>query len=344
MTPRIAVLGTGANGGAIAADLIRAGHDVTLIDPWPENVRAMRTDGLRFSLPDENFSVRVNVFDVAEVATPREPFDLVLLLVKAYDAAWATRVIAPLVLPDGVIVGVQNGMTMAAIADAGGASRTIGCVIEVGGSMFVPGVVERDTLRSDSWFALGGADPASHDRAESVARLLRTTGRVEITDDVASAKWMKLVFNAAELVPAAVPDTTLAAAASDPALRPIMRRAGVEALALSSELGYTIRPLFGHDADPGNPEDFIDALLTLVAYRYARPTSYTTVLQDWHKGRRSEAEDVNGLVVAEAARLGTTTPVNEVVIRIAHRIEAGELRRGADAREVLLTETAELLG
>ena len=39
---KIAILGTGANGGAIGADLTRAGLDVTMIDQWPANVEAMQ--------------------------------------------------------------------------------------------------------------------------------------------------------------------------------------------------------------------------------------------------------------------------------------------------------------
>ena len=45
MSQKIAVLGTGANGAAIGADLTRAGLDVVLIDQWPENVAAMRERG-----------------------------------------------------------------------------------------------------------------------------------------------------------------------------------------------------------------------------------------------------------------------------------------------------------
>ena len=43
---RIAVLGTGANGATIAADLSRAGHDVVLIDQWAAHVEAMRARGV----------------------------------------------------------------------------------------------------------------------------------------------------------------------------------------------------------------------------------------------------------------------------------------------------------
>jgi 2-dehydropantoate 2-reductase len=36
---KIAIIGTGANGSCIAADLTNAGLDVTLIDQWPEHVK-----------------------------------------------------------------------------------------------------------------------------------------------------------------------------------------------------------------------------------------------------------------------------------------------------------------
>ena len=45
-TQKIAVVGTGANGAAIGADLTRAGLDVTLIEQWPAHVEAMRAHGV----------------------------------------------------------------------------------------------------------------------------------------------------------------------------------------------------------------------------------------------------------------------------------------------------------
>jgi 2-dehydropantoate 2-reductase len=43
---RIAILGAGANGASIGADLTRAGLDVVLIEQWPAHVEAMRLDGI----------------------------------------------------------------------------------------------------------------------------------------------------------------------------------------------------------------------------------------------------------------------------------------------------------
>jgi len=42
-----AVVGAGAVGGYAGGHMARNGHDVTLIDPWPEHVEAIRRDGLR---------------------------------------------------------------------------------------------------------------------------------------------------------------------------------------------------------------------------------------------------------------------------------------------------------
>jgi ketopantoate reductase len=88
---KIAVVGTGANGAAIAADLVRGGLDVTLIDQWPENVAAIRERGIDVRMPEEQFRVPARVFNLCEVATLRERFDVILLLVKAYDTRWAAQ-------------------------------------------------------------------------------------------------------------------------------------------------------------------------------------------------------------------------------------------------------------
>jgi hypothetical protein len=48
--------------------------------------------------------------------------------------------------------------------------------------------------------------------------------------------------------------------------------------------------------------------------------------QDWMKGRRSEVDDLNGLVAAEAARLGRAAPVNAAIAELAHRVEQGTIK------------------
>ena len=69
MTKKIAILGTGANGSCMAADLIEAGYDVALIDQWPAHVEAMRADGLRIEMDGNVQHVPVRAYHLCDVCT-----------------------------------------------------------------------------------------------------------------------------------------------------------------------------------------------------------------------------------------------------------------------------------
>jgi len=321
MDARIAVLGAGANGASIGADLIAAGHDVTLVEQWPAHVESMRADGLRIRMVDRELHVHPRVIHVCEVAGLREPFDVVLLVMKAYDTRWASELIAPHVAADGVVAAVQNGMTTDAVADVAGRARAVGTVIEISATMSEPGAVHRHTPPEASWFAVD-ADP----RADRVAALLATSGRVERFADIESAKWMKLVSNCSLLVTTALLGLPMLDARDVTGMREVMLAASREALAVGAARGHEVLPIFGLTAtDLGGSADVAETLLDAV-YGFVRAGATTTVLQDWTKSRRSEAEGLNGLVVREGARLGIPTPVNARIVELARRVEGGELR------------------
>ena len=337
-SPRIAVVGTGANGAAIGADLTRAGHDVTFVEQWPAHVEAMRTHGVRVEMPGEVQTTEVNAVHLCDVATLRKPFDVVLVVVKAYDTRWACELIKPLVAPDGLVVGLQNGMTLDDMAEIMGPERTLASVIEVSSNMFVPGVVERQSPPARSWFAVGGIDPRAHARAGELADILRAAGTVEVSDDIRSSKWMKLVVNAAELVPSAILDLPLADAESLPGMREFMLSAGREAVQTAVDTGNRVRPIFGlEDAHVDDPARYVEQLFDQVLQHFTLPQTRTTVLQDWMKGRRSEVREINGLVVDEQQRLGGSAPANAATVELARQIEDGELEAAPGNLDRLLS-------
>lgn len=336
MPKRIAVLGTGANGASIGADLARAGYDVVLIDQWPAHVEAMRAHGARIEMPDETLVQPVRAYHLCDVATFTEPFDIVLLLFKAYDTRWACHLIAPYLKPDGLLAGVQNGMTADIVAEVVGPERTIGCVIEISSMMFEPGVVMRHSPPPRSWFAVGSVDPATRGREAEVAELLDHSGTVEIVDDIRATKWMKLVSNATTLVSTALLGLPMQEAADLPGMRELMLRSGQEALDTGAALGHAALPIFGLTADDVRQSNrLVETLLDTLLAGFVLPETKTTVLQDWMKGRHSEVDDLNGLVAAEAAQVGRKAPVNAAITEIAHRIETGELEPGPANLDIL---------
>ncbi len=321
---RIAVLGAGANGASIGADLTAAGLDVTLIEQWPAHVEKMRAEGLRIEMPERVLEVPVRAHHLCEVAELRQPFDVVLVLMKAYDTRWACRLIEPLVAPDGLVAGVQNGMTADIVAEVVGPQRGLGCVIECSSAMERPGVVDRHTPPERSWFAVGALGEEAAGREAEVAELLAHSGSVEVVDDIRSAKWMKLVSNCTTLVTTAILGEPMLASLKHEAMRDLMLAAGQEALDAGIDRGHQLQPIFGLGPDDvAEPEHVVERLLEALYAGFVLPNTKTTILQDWGKGRRSEVDEINGLVVAE---LGPErAPVNAAVVELAHRIERGEL-------------------
>jgi 2-dehydropantoate 2-reductase len=334
MTVRIAVLGAGANGASIGADLVRAGHDVTLVEQWPAHVDAMRRDGVVVRMPGRSETTTIRVMNLCEVAELKHDFDLVFLLMKAYDSRWACELIAPYLSPDATVVGLQNGMTLPVVESVVGPDRAVGGVIEVSSAMLDPGVVDRHTPPEGSWFALGGRTCAAQEKAVQAAEVLRAAGTVAISDDIGSAKWMKLVVNAAELVTAAIVDLPMHDASALPGMADLMRAAGVEAVHAGLAAGHSVTPILGLGDDLSTePAELVDALIAQVYSKFALPTTTTTIHQDWQKGRRSEVREINGLVVKVSHCHGLTCPANTKVLEQALKIESG----GLDARPENLT-------
>ncbi len=341
--PRIAFLGTGAQGASIAADFAAAGLDVTFIDQWPEHIEAIRARGITVNMPTRKFNVKVPALHLCQVAEVKEPFDIVFLVVKAYDTKWACELIKPVLAKDGFIVGLQNGMTHEDIATIVGRERTIGAVIEIASNMWIPGETNRQNDVDESWFALGALDLNQQIRVEEIARLLRNSGRVEVMDDIRSAKWMKLVVNAAELIPSSIVNLPLYDAANAPGMLEVMRLAGYEAMQAALADGAKIIPIIGMPPVTTNhPERYVDKIFEEVLKTFSKPDTLVTSLQDWRKGRRAEVQDVNGWVVDILKAHGRSAPMNQRVVEVAFEIERGAREAKPENAEDLIATYKEL--
>ena len=342
MSAKIAFLGTGAQGAGIGADLVNAGLDVTFIEQWPAHVEAMRTRGIEIRMPEQTVITALpRVLHLCDVATLRHKFDVVFLLVKAYDTRWACELIKPVLADDGVVVGLQNGMSIDDIAAVVGPERTLGAVIEMASNMWAPGIVNRQNSPATAWFTVGGIAPEAQERAAEVQELLAHAGTVEVSDDIRSSKWMKLIANAGELVPSAILNLPLAEAAALPGVHEFMVECGREAARATLADGCSLVPIFGMTAQEVlGAGAYAELLLSRVLSDYSFPDTLTTVLQDWRKGRRAEVAEVNGLVVDVLHAHGQSAPANERTVDLARRIEAGELEAAPQNVELLLSVTA----
>jgi 2-dehydropantoate 2-reductase len=322
---KIAVLGAGAIGSSVGADLTEAGHDVTIIDQWPAQVEALRTRGLRIEMTDRVLEIPVRALHLCDLASANLEFDIVFLTVKSNDHRWMTELIKPYLKREGVLVAIQNGMNDDSIASIIGRECIVGCVVELSAEIFTPGLVKRNTTRKTTWFALGELDGYYSPRVKELEAVLSAVGRVDVTNNIYGAKWTKLIANTMTMGPFGLTGLGNREAAALPGMFDISVSLGKESLAVGTAIGYRIEPIFGLRADEfagSAEENLVTAMKKLLEHI---TNGRTAPIHDHIKGRRSEMEYIPGVVARKGRELGIPTPFNDAVVEIDHQINSGAL-------------------
>lgn len=331
MGKRVAVLGTGAIGSSIGADLTKAGEEVTLIDQWPAHIEAMRARGVRVIMAEGEMHTPVRAMHVGELCTLREPFDIVLLTAKSYDTCWMVELIKPYLRPDGVLVSLQNSLNDEWIAPLIGYRRDVAGVIELSAEILEPGVIQRNTSPARTWFAVGELHGRMTPRLGEIAGIIGAAGKTETSPNIWGAKWSKLTVNCMSQALSAILGIADWEISQDPRLLDLSIRLGRECLQVGTTLGYRAESIFGLSAEEflGATDDVLKrALLTLFAHIGKKAKN--SMLQDLCKGRRSEIDFMNGLVAKKGRDAGVPTPLNDEIASLTRKIEGGDLRPVAE--------------
>jgi 2-dehydropantoate 2-reductase len=285
----IAIVGSGAIGGFYGALLARAGEDVRFL--MRADLETVRRDGLRIVAPFGEFRIArpQAASDPAELG----PVDLVIVAWKTTANRELPRILPPLLHERTAVLTLQNGLgAEEEIAALVGAERTMGGLCFVGINRTAPGVIVNPVEGTVTLGEFGR--PAGVRVQELAARFCRAGVQASTTDNLAEARWQKLVWN--------VPFSGLAIAAggittdrilADDGLRQLARLLMNEVRAGAAACGFSIPESFaGYQMERTPP---------LGAYR---PSS----LVDFQAGREVEVESIWGEPVRRAAAAGRDLP------------------------------------
>jgi 2-dehydropantoate 2-reductase len=335
MSRKIAVLGAGAIGSSVSADLTKAGLDVTVIDQWPAQVEAMKSGGLRIQMPDGELQVPIRALHLCDLSSANMEFDIVFLAVKSNDHRWMAEFIKPYLKSDGVLVPVQNGFNDDSIAAIVGRQRVVGCALELSAEIFTPGLVKRNTTHKTTWFGVGELDGFYTPRLREIEAILGSVGRVEATGNIYSTKWTKLIANTMTMGPFGLLGLGNSEAANLPGMFDISVQLGKESATVGAALGYRMEPIFGLRADEfagSIDENLITAMKTLLGHV---SRGRTAPIHDHIKGRTSEMEFIPGVVARKGKEFGIPTPCNDAVVEIDRQINKGLLKMESSNFELL---------
>jgi 2-dehydropantoate 2-reductase len=345
MRKRLLFVGAGAIGSYLGGHLARAGHEVTLVDPWAEQVEAIRRDGLAVEGPHEPFVARPAAVHLHEAARLPRDFELVFVAMKAYDTAWAAQLALRHAAPDGAVVSAQNCWPDPIVAQVAGVSRAIGLVMsKIGVALWKPGRVERGVEKGQGAghdvFRAGEHDGRVTPRVRELAEMLSVIDGARATDNLWGERWAKLSQNAMSNPLQALSGLGALEVSSSEVGRALMIRLAAESARVGLALGHRV-PSFGGapaerwaDADRRETWDALDRMLTPVS---AGGRNWrASMAQDVAKGRPTEIREMNGHVVAQSRQTGVATPVSAAIVETVREIEAGLRQQSPQNLEVAL--------
>ncbi|WP_207456304.1 2-dehydropantoate 2-reductase [Desertivibrio insolitus] len=299
MTSRILVLGAGATGGFFGGRMAEAGRDVTFL-ARAERAERLRRDGLVLRSPRGESTVRPPVLTAGELA---EPFDLVLVTVKAYSLAAALDDVAPAIGESTAVVPILNGLAQLDLLAA-----------RYGEERVLPGSVVINARLDDDGAVVQGDDLArftyGERSGERTPRVLvldaAATGcgfDAVLSDDILTALWQKWVFLATLGAVTCLGGAPLGRVVAAPHGRALAEGVLAEVAAVAAAAG--------HPADA--------AQLDRVRSSFTPESQATTSMyRDWRAGRPTEADHILGDLVRRAHGFGV--PVS--LLEAAHTVLA----------------------
>jgi 2-dehydropantoate 2-reductase len=291
---KIAVMGAGAVGCYYGGMLARAGHNVVLIGR-PQHVEAIERQGLETQTFDEYVCLPASTEGSAV-----QDAQLVLFCVKSTDTESGAAAIKPHLAPDALVLSLQNGVENAGRLRALLSQEVAAAVVYIGTEMAGPGHVEHH--------GRGELVIEPSKASDDVAHALIAAGvPTDISDNVRGALWAKLILNCAYNALSAITQLPYGRLVKGESITAVMRDLVDECVAVAKADGVTI---------PGD----VDAAVRKIAETL--PGQYSSTAQDLARGKRSEIDHLNGLIVRRGKALGVATPANQLPHAIVKLIES----------------------
>ena len=293
---RILVMAAGAVGGYFGGVLARSGQDVRLIARGP-HLEAIASRGLTVrSDRSGHFNVRISASEKPDGAW--RP-DLVLFCVKSYHNPVAIELLKPVVSDTTMLLTLQNGIGSGdELAAAVGSERVMLGATYVDAGRTGPGVVSQ--FGDSDRVVFGEQDGTQSDRAREVRQAFDIAGvDVELSSDIATELWVKLVYICAVSGMICVSRASFADLVDTPEATRLMARVMGEVVEVARA------------KDVALPGDIVQSAMREL--EASKSEIVSSMHQDLEAGRPLEVGVLNGAVSRMGREAGVQTPANDVI-------------------------------
>ena len=319
------VVGAGALGGLVGAQLTAAGEDVVLVEINEARARLLDETGLFIS--EGTKGERCFPIRVVSTLDGLPTMDLVFVSVKSYQTEAAVRGVLPVVGDHSLVLSMQNGIgNTRAMADVLGPERVLSGITYHSIQHVGPNRLRyRAGIKP---IQIAPYDGRVTPEVEAVGEVFRHAGlATDVIDNIDHTVWQKLLHNAVVNPVSALSGRTCNELLADDDLQAFMRAMCDEIIAVMRARGVPIID----EEDPYRP---------VIGSQRALGNNRPSMWQDLSRGVPTEVDAINGAVVDEAERLGLEAPLNWGVTRFIHATERGivERRRRAQRTATAVSE------
>lgn len=322
---RYAIYGAGSLGTVLGAFIMKNGGDVDLINRNKAHVDVLNEKGAHI-IGTVDMTVPVRAITPDQMTGE---YDVIVLLTKQLFNKDVVTMLKDFLSPKGVIVTLQNGIPEPGIAEIVGADHTMGCAVEWGAALIEPGVCELTSDKDSLSFHMGKMDGITDEQFKMVKDLLELMCPVHEEPNLMGARWSKLLINATFSGLGTVVGGVFGDVSEDKEGKKVAIRCMKECIDVGHAAGVEFAPVQGKNIVGlfyyTNPiKRGFGCLLLPIAMKKHRDIE-PSMLQDLKKGKPCEVDAINGIVCDFGKKHGVKTPVNDRIVEIIKKIQAGEL-------------------
>ena len=323
---RYAIYGAGSLGTVLGAYITKNGGKIDLINRNEAHVNALRENGAKITGSVE-LTVPVTAITPSEMTGK---YDVILLMTKQLYNKEVVTHLRDYLEDDGVIVTLQNGLPEPEIAEIIGSERTMGCVVEWGATLSEPGVCVLTSAPESLSFHMGKMEGISDEKFAEVKGLLELMCPVHEEENLIGARWSKLLINATFSGLGTVVGGVFGDVSGNKEARKVAIRCMKECIDVGRAAGAAFAPVQGKNITAlfyyrGAFKRAIATMLIPIAMKKHRNIE-PSMLQDLKKNKPCEIEAINGVVCRFGEKYGVKTPINDLIVDIIKRCEAGVLK------------------
>ena len=335
---KIAVLGSGAIGGMLAAYLTKGGEDVTIVPAFRrESALRIREEGLTVSGPCgvfQTFPAAVFLDDL----TAEQVFDYVFLGLKANDFVSVVTRFAPHLKKDGCIVTLQNGINEEFLIPIVGKNRVVAGISFAGGQQ----IDATHFADHDGSYTIGELDGSLTPRLREIQTILAHARPTALSDCIRRQQWEKLGTVALHVPCCTITGDGMLEVFSNPLAQGMFPILAEEVFAVAEADGYPDILIQGRTRAQWKEEPFLPPVFPgnqadddrgSGGFPAHIPDAYT---KDIRRGAALEIDYTNGAVVRIGKQHHIPTPAHTLVISAIRQIEAGNAEPGNALMDALL--------